>query len=950
MSVKTTAMNDHGPLFVSRLRSVLIAEDFETEYGGYYKSTPVRDYDLQIGPTCGLVSIQIAARSLMLPVIPSVDELMRFALNNQFTTYGECFSAEWMKKILLKFLVQVDVMVMEFPYAKSLAKMIAKGNVVIIPYDCDKDFTPCIKDGTYAHWCVITGILIVDRSTNGLQEINSIENFPEIIDETVVHLIGYHGKSGNPGLWSYTAMKESNGQLNQVSPTLREGSRIPEGGIQSGLKNHVIRVVKNCSIAMRDYEERANGSSEEEEEDDDTPVRRTGFRMVTQTMGGGAVQSQQEQSGEQVSAPSAPASAQQDNAAADEARRQAEERIKQQQEAIRAKQAEAIEKARQEAERLQAEARARHEAARAEQLAKFQEEQQKQQELARKQAEASAQQLKTQQEAAQKQAQERAQQLKAQQEAAQKQAQERAQQLKAQQEAAQKQAQERAKQAQQEAARKQAEKSQQKPSNQSAQQQQTTVQRQTNTSVQSQQQSNLVAQKPATQPQQKTTQSVANQNATASNQRQTSAQNQQKQSNAVAQKPGTQTQQQTNTQSNQRPGQTPAQVQRHGAQNQAQAKSPQTAVTQNTTGTNQRGAQVTQTQQQQSNTSVQRPATQSQTTKSSAQSTTSQKTAPQTVNQQNVRAASQTQKPNTIPSGQSAGVKTTSQQQSKAAVSSGQKAQVGEKPVARDRSPQKSLLSRATPRMAGQAPEDNVELELQQAPRVACLGDSAWITQERVPQIVPEIQPERLQVPDFLEESPAKPTVIVPDAQQYNKIQWNEFPVEEEKERETVPRVRAQEWVPENDTEHVVQKTTYQPGRIARAWPPPGYGEEEELEIGRAANTKAQSDDAWIQKQNANETEEETGEIGNAPWRRQVSGQKLKERVWPPVEEEMVAENIVGGKISVQWPPQEFEERTEETLELMHTRFESQPHQRQWPPLKPGEEESAEPEPVPQYA
>ncbi|KAI6213421.1 hypothetical protein M3Y94_00148200 [Aphelenchoides besseyi] len=235
-------MNDHGPLFVSRLRSVLIAQDLETEYGGYYKSTPIRDYDLQIGPTCGLVSIQIAARSLMLEVIPSVDELMDFAVDNQFTTYGECFSAEWMKRILLQFLFQVEVLVMEFPSATSLVKMIAEQNVVIIPYDCDKDFTPCIKDGTYAHWCVITGILVVDRPTSGLQEING--NLPETIDETAVYVIGYHGKSRNPGLWSYTAMKESNGQLNRVSSTLREGSRIPEGGIQSGLKNRVIRVFK----------------------------------------------------------------------------------------------------------------------------------------------------------------------------------------------------------------------------------------------------------------------------------------------------------------------------------------------------------------------------------------------------------------------------------------------------------------------------------------------------------------------------------------------------------------------------------------------------------------------------------------------------------------------------------------------------------------------------------
>jgi hypothetical protein len=54
-----------------------------------------------------------------------------------------------------------------------------------------------------------------------------------------------------------------------------------------------------------------------------------------------------------------------------------------------------------------------------------------------------------------------------------------------------------------------------------------------------------------------------------------------------------------------------------------------------------------------------------------------------------------------------------------------------------------------------------------------------------------------------------------------------------------VPRVKAQDWVPENDVEHPVLKTVYQPSRIppnpqsGRLWPPPGYGEEEQqIELG----------------------------------------------------------------------------------------------------------------------
>lgn len=46
----------------------------------------------------------------------------------------------------------------------------------------------------------------------------------------------------------------------------------------------------------------------------------------------------------------------------------------------------------------------------------------------------------------------------------------------------------------------------------------------------------------------------------------------------------------------------------------------------------------------------------------------------------------------------------------------------------RSGSPLKTLLSHTTPRMAGVAPPDNAELQLEQAPRVKCLNDEAWVS------------------------------------------------------------------------------------------------------------------------------------------------------------------------------------------------------------------------------
>jgi len=252
--------------------------------------------------------------------------------------------------------------------------------------------------------------------------------------------------------------------------------------------------------------------------------------------------------------------------------------------------------------------------------------------------------------------------------------------------------------------------------------------------------------------------------------------------------------------------------------------------------------------------------------------------------------------------------------------------------------------------MVGIPPPDNEELQLGQAPKVHCLDDEAWISQQRILEETAEIQPERIQFTDFLVESEAKPTVIVPDARQYNKFAWNEFPEEPVYDRETVPRVKAQEWVPQNDSEHAIQKINYQPGRISAAWPPA----EDELikDVGQITRTKAQSDDGWI-AQNPNPEEEVDDSAGNAAWRSQVT-KGLKDVSWPPPERgfDKFANEVDGkSKISAVWPPPEFEEKEQQDVQILQTNFNRQKHSHQWPPVKPGQEEQQNgEEPVQQYA
>jgi hypothetical protein len=231
--------------------------------------------------------------------------------------------------------------------------------------------------------------------------------------------------------------------------------------------------------------------------------------------------------------------------------------------------------------------------------------------------------------------------------------------------------------------------------------------------------------------------------------------------------------------------------------------------------------------------------------------------------------------------------------------------------------------------------EEEEEVPLQSVPKHPVISDEAWLQQQRVPQDIQPVQPERIKIPEFADLGEVKPTVICPVPTQSTKVQWNEFPEEEQKEPGSVPRVKAQEWQPQNEVEHPVQKTNYQPGRIQRAWPPPGYNEEEDIQLGKAEKTKAQSDVGWIQGATEN-PEEETDAVGNAPWKRQVSGAGIKERVWPPPENVREAEAIATGpKLAVQWPPPETEEKEQQSVETIQTHLPVKPHQRQWPPEQP---------------
>jgi hypothetical protein len=141
----------------------------------------------------------------------------------------------------------------------------------------------------------------------------------------------------------------------------------------------------------------------------------------------------------------------------------------------------------------------------------------------------------------------------------------------------------------------------------------------------------------------------------------------------------------------------------------------------------------------------------------------------------------------------------------------------------------RSLGGLVNQRPPGEEPPPEEAPQLGAAPRHKLLGDEDWQQQQRVPADYPAVQPERLQVADFLHESETRSSVIAPVVLESTKVKWNEFPEEPVLEPQKVPKVKAQEWEPVNDSEHPVIKTNYNANRNTRQWPPPGYGEEEQV-------------------------------------------------------------------------------------------------------------------------
>ena len=100
---------------------------------------------------------------------PTADELLKKAISRNYTNNGEMFSAAWLLELLkdnihiasLKMPDKVRSYIYDgFLNSEFIKEKLRQHCMLLVPYDADKNHSPCKLGGHKAHWTLICGYLI----------------------------------------------------------------------------------------------------------------------------------------------------------------------------------------------------------------------------------------------------------------------------------------------------------------------------------------------------------------------------------------------------------------------------------------------------------------------------------------------------------------------------------------------------------------------------------------------------------------------------------------------------------------------------------------------------------------------------------------------------------------------------------------------------------------------
>ena len=232
---------------------------------------------IQNGPMCGLVALTMAYTMLGggYQCIKGIGDeahpevLLRLVKECGMSKNGEIFAVEFLEKVARDQLhCQAEVVDLA---SLDILGVVLQGKALLIPFDADKDHTPCLEKGHKAHWCLVVGVTIilpstfVDNLDDILQYCTPSLSLPGLFvikedsralflankqlllgSSAKLYVFARHGKSAHLGLWKFTDLLESNKNLVEVDPKRTKPGEyvIPEGGIKRGLCGKALLVSK----------------------------------------------------------------------------------------------------------------------------------------------------------------------------------------------------------------------------------------------------------------------------------------------------------------------------------------------------------------------------------------------------------------------------------------------------------------------------------------------------------------------------------------------------------------------------------------------------------------------------------------------------------------------------------------------------------------------------------
>ena len=196
-------------------------------------------------PVCGLVAISMASQLLAgtKSSTTSAQHLLGLGRQRHLTKNGELLSANFLLQIASEAIGCCGKIVASSVITSvNVLEHLLCGRAIVVPYDCDKDHTPCLAKGHRAHWCLLVGVAFpmqVRSQALGHLQLHctqdlSIRNHYVLDDDDHVlqstlaakalsdcknpYVFARHGKSRYLSLWKLSDLLKSNANIAEFSP------------------------------------------------------------------------------------------------------------------------------------------------------------------------------------------------------------------------------------------------------------------------------------------------------------------------------------------------------------------------------------------------------------------------------------------------------------------------------------------------------------------------------------------------------------------------------------------------------------------------------------------------------------------------------------------------------------------------------------------------------------